>query len=71
VVVGEGFVNQQLIGILKLVDLYTGREYGTINGHNKYIHCVAYSSNGAYLATGSFDGAAKVWDVKQVKEDSE
>ena len=33
------------------------------NGHRNLIRCANFSSDAAYVATGAFDGVAKVWSV--------
>ncbi len=41
-----------------------GREQVTLRGHSLALASVAYSPDGKYLATGSYDKTAKVWDTK-------
>jgi hypothetical protein len=35
----------------------------TLKGHSASVTCVAFSADGLRLASASFDGAVKVWDV--------
>lgn len=37
--------------------------YLALDGHTGWVNCVAYSPDGQYLATGSDDGTAIVWDA--------
>jgi eukaryotic-like serine/threonine-protein kinase len=39
------------------------RDLLTLIGHSDYVTSVAFSPDGRKLATGSWDGAAKLWDV--------
>src|SRR5260370_32607650 len=45
-----------------------GQERATLKGHTKALAAVAYSGDGKYLATGSYDKTAKVWDAATGKE---
>jgi WD40 repeat protein len=36
-------------------------------GHTRGLSCGAFSSDGRFVATGSFDGSAKVWEVASTK----
>ena len=38
-----------------------------IKGHNGFVYSVAFSPDGTMLATGSFDGTIKIWDVQSGK----
>lgn len=40
----------------------------TLRGHTLALGGVAYSADGRYLATGSYDRSAKVWDAATAKE---
>ncbi|MEM7152977.1 MAG: protein kinase [Myxococcota bacterium] len=33
-----------------------------LRGHEDYVSCLAYSPDGRWLATGSYDGSARLWD---------
>ena len=39
----------------------------TIRGHSKSVNSVAYSPDGKYLASGSWDNTVKIWEVKTGK----
>src|SRR5258708_5489747 len=36
----------------------------TYNGHSDYVDAVAWSPNGQFIASGSWDGTAQVWDAR-------
>lgn len=40
----------------------TGR--GPLLGHHNYVHCLAFSPKGNILASGSYDEAVFLWDVR-------
>lgn len=41
-----------------------GREMSALRGHHNYIHCLAFSPKGNILASGSYDEAVFLWDVR-------
>ena len=43
-------------------------EFLTLNGHSDQVYSAAFSPDGRYIVTGSFDHTAKVWDAKIGKE---
>jgi WD40 repeat protein len=59
-----------------LVDLIKSKDLGyhsrsglyTLSGHTQGIIGVAFSPDGTHVATVSFDGTARIWDVTPAKE---
>lgn len=41
-----------------------GQEMAPLKGHQNYIHCLAFSPKGNILASGSYDEAVFLWDVR-------
>jgi WD40 repeat protein/tRNA A-37 threonylcarbamoyl transferase component Bud32 len=52
----------------KIWDTASGKELFTLRGHQKDVLSVAYSPDGRYLATTSWDHTIKVWDPATGKE---
>ncbi|RCI14952.1 hypothetical protein L249_6765 [Ophiocordyceps polyrhachis-furcata BCC 54312] len=42
----------------------SGGEMSALRGHHNYIHCLAFSPKGNILASGSYDEAVFLWDVR-------
>ena len=49
-------------------DVATGKSRGRFRGHENWVYSVAFSPNGRMLATGGWDGAVKLWDLKSGQE---
>jgi WD40 repeat protein len=50
--------------MVKIWDLQSGQEALSLPGH----HCVAFSSDGQHLASGSQDGTVRVWEAQMGQE---
>lgn len=46
-------------------DCDTGTPLHTLKGHTSWVLAVAYSPNGAIIATGSMDNSVRLWDAKK------
>jgi COMPASS component SWD3 len=41
-----------------------GQKMAPLRGHHNYVHCVAFSPKGNIIASGSYDEAVFLWDVR-------
>ena len=55
-------------GTAKLWDVASGKELRTIGGLQNAVSDVAFSQDGKYLATASWDRTARIWDVRSGAE---
>jgi eukaryotic-like serine/threonine-protein kinase len=55
-------------GMARIYDVSVGRLTRELKGHSKMLRAVAFSPDGQRVATGSFDGTAKVWTTEPVPE---
>jgi dipeptidyl aminopeptidase/acylaminoacyl peptidase len=53
---------------VKLWDARTGQETLTLKGHTREVTSVAFSPDGARLASGSADNTVKLWDARTGQE---
>src|SRR6202158_1826456 len=49
---------------IKLWDVSTGAELGSLRGHSGRVNSVVFSPDGQLLASGSDDTTIKLWDIK-------
>jgi WD40 repeat protein len=54
--------------IVRTIDLTSGNQAGTFQGHTGRVFSLAFSPDGKTLATGSADSTVKLWDVASGKE---
>src|SRR5207248_1756909 len=52
------------IGV-RLWDASTGKELGVLKGHSSRVYSVAFAPDGKTLASSSFDGSIRIWDVEK------
>ena len=50
--------------VVRLWDVETHREVGTLRGHTTYVNSLAFSPDGSFLASGSDDRTIKLWPMK-------
>ena len=53
----------ETVGQVRLWDVATGREIGTIKGHGRGVSNVVFSRDGKMIASGGTDNTIKIWDV--------
>jgi len=56
---------------VKIWDTSTWTVVKSLTGHTDRVTSVAFDAKGAFLATGSWDGTAKVWNTATWQEDAE
>jgi len=49
---------------VKVLDVTTGQELYTLQGHQSIIHGLAFSSDNRWLASASMDTTVKIWDMQ-------
>ncbi|KAJ2697151.1 hypothetical protein FB645_006003 [Coemansia sp. IMI 203386] len=51
-------------GTARVWDVHANTCLRVLSAHTEAVHCLAFSSDGRYLATGSFDKRVRVWNIK-------
>lgn len=51
------------VSTIRLWSVANGRKIATFRGHPTDVQCLAFSSDGTHLASGSFDGTILLWDL--------
>jgi WD40 repeat protein len=48
---------------LRIYDAATGKEIKSFEGHTEDVYDIAFSPDGTTMASGSFDGTVKIWNI--------
>jgi WD40 repeat protein/regulator of sirC expression with transglutaminase-like and TPR domain len=51
-------------------DIATGNTIRTLRGHTHQVTCLAFNPNGKQLATGSYDGTVRIWNIETGKSET-
>ena len=49
--------------IIRLINLYSGKQIATLKGHNNNVYALAFSPDGKLLASGGADYTIKIWSI--------
>ena len=55
-------------GIVSIIEIPSGKQLGTLQGHTQDVFSVDWHPNGNHLATGSSDGTVRIWDVNSTRQ---
>ena len=66
--VGETIAYTNDDSTVSLWDAKTEQRLQTFKGHSNHVRCIAYSSDGKWLATGGYDKTVRLWNVNTGKQ---
>lgn len=63
---GDRVAVATLSGGVWLLDAQTGATLAVLRGHTSRVASVEFSPDGAWLVSGSWDGTARLWDIREL-----
>jgi len=60
---GKRLVAAGAEGLIRIIDLAGGQTLGTLTGHSGPVLCLAWSSDGNWIASGSADRSIRIWEA--------
>ncbi len=55
---------------IRLYRARTGEPVGQLRGHSRYVHDIAYSRDGPFLASASADNTVRIWNTQTLAEEA-